>query len=168
MTLLLVNAAAMEALPIFLDRLLSPTAAIVLSVTAVLFFGEQSATFWHASLQAFPASLVTDFCSCVSWTPHCDCARSCCKGSCASTYWHWFFGKHAAAWRCHEALLRGALLMSGLAIAGEIIPQGALQQVWAADWGVLGMVRAHPAVGGWNHLLPHLKVLDYLLGSEHG
>ena len=39
-TLLLVNAAAMEALPIFLDRLLSPTMAIVLSVTAVLFFGE--------------------------------------------------------------------------------------------------------------------------------
>ena len=38
-TLLLVNAAAMEALPIFLDRLLSPTMAIVLSVTAVLFFG---------------------------------------------------------------------------------------------------------------------------------
>ena len=59
MTLLLVNAAAMEALPIFLDRLVSPTAAIVLSVTAVLFFGEQSANFWHASLQTFPASLVT-------------------------------------------------------------------------------------------------------------
>ncbi|EIE23447.1 DUF21-domain-containing protein [Coccomyxa subellipsoidea C-169] len=39
-TLLLVNAAAMEALPIFLDRLLSPVAAIILSVTAVLFFGE--------------------------------------------------------------------------------------------------------------------------------
>ncbi len=39
-TLLLVNAAAMEALPIFLDRLVSPTWAIVLSVTAVLFFGE--------------------------------------------------------------------------------------------------------------------------------
>ncbi len=38
-TLLLVNAAAMEALPIFLDRLLSPVAAIILSVTAVLFFG---------------------------------------------------------------------------------------------------------------------------------
>ena len=41
-TLLLVNAAAMEALPIFLDRLVSPTWAIVLSVTAVLFFGEPS------------------------------------------------------------------------------------------------------------------------------
>ncbi|CAL8472218.1 g11760 [Coccomyxa elongata] len=39
-TLLLVNAAAMEALPIFLDRLLSPVSAIILSVTAVLFFGE--------------------------------------------------------------------------------------------------------------------------------
>lgn len=38
-TLLLVNAAAMEALPIFLDRLVSPTIAIILSVTAVLFFG---------------------------------------------------------------------------------------------------------------------------------
>ena len=41
MTLLLVNAAAMEALPIFLDRLVSPTMAIILSVTAVLFFGER-------------------------------------------------------------------------------------------------------------------------------
>ena len=41
MTLLLVNAAAMEALPLFLDRLVSPTIAIVLSVTAVLFFGER-------------------------------------------------------------------------------------------------------------------------------
>ena len=41
-TLLLVNAAAMEALPIFLDRLMSPTSAILLSVTAVLFFGAPS------------------------------------------------------------------------------------------------------------------------------
>ncbi|KAK9820620.1 hypothetical protein WJX72_012381 [[Myrmecia] bisecta] len=39
-TLLLNNAAAMEALPIFLDRLFSPAVAIMLSVTAVLFFGE--------------------------------------------------------------------------------------------------------------------------------
>ena len=39
-TLLLCNATAMEALPLFLDRLLSPVAAILLSVTAVLVFGE--------------------------------------------------------------------------------------------------------------------------------
>lgn len=39
-TLLLSNAACMEALPIFLDRLTSPIIAIVISVTAVLFFGE--------------------------------------------------------------------------------------------------------------------------------
>jgi len=39
-TLLLSNAAAMEALPIFLDALMSPIAAIMISVTAVLFFGE--------------------------------------------------------------------------------------------------------------------------------
>ncbi|MEW5317714.1 MAG: hypothetical protein WDW38_008993 [Sanguina aurantia] len=39
-TLLLCNAAAMEALPIFLERLASPVVAILLSVTAVLFFGE--------------------------------------------------------------------------------------------------------------------------------
>eukprot|EP01135_Chromosphaera_perkinsii_P002026 Nk52_evm73s215 gene=Nk52_evmTU73s215 len=38
--LLLCNAAAMEALPIFLDRLVSPVAAVVISVTLVLFFGE--------------------------------------------------------------------------------------------------------------------------------
>ncbi|KAK9798173.1 hypothetical protein WJX73_006777 [Symbiochloris irregularis] len=39
-TLLLVNAAAMEALPIFLDRLVDPIAAVAISVTVVLLFGE--------------------------------------------------------------------------------------------------------------------------------
>ncbi|KAL3139247.1 hypothetical protein ABBQ32_006013 [Trebouxia sp. C0010 RCD-2024] len=39
-TLLLCNAAALEALPIFLDKLLSPVLAVVLSVTAVLLVGE--------------------------------------------------------------------------------------------------------------------------------
>ena len=39
-TLLLANAAAVEAMPIFLDRISSPLIAIVVSVTAVLIFGE--------------------------------------------------------------------------------------------------------------------------------
>jgi len=39
-TLLTANAIAMEALPIFLDRLVGPVFAIVLSVTLVLLFGE--------------------------------------------------------------------------------------------------------------------------------
>ncbi|KDD74596.1 hypothetical protein H632_c1196p0, partial [Helicosporidium sp. ATCC 50920] len=39
-TLLLCNACAMEALPLFLDRLLNPWAAILLSVSAILIFGE--------------------------------------------------------------------------------------------------------------------------------
>lgn len=39
-TLLLCNAAAMEALPIFLDKMVPSYMAIALSVTAVLFFGE--------------------------------------------------------------------------------------------------------------------------------
>lgn len=39
-TLLLCNAAAAEALPIFLDRLVHPVAAVLISVTAVLIFGE--------------------------------------------------------------------------------------------------------------------------------
>jgi metal transporter CNNM len=39
-TLLLCNAACMEALPMFLDRLLNPVAAILMSVTAILLFGE--------------------------------------------------------------------------------------------------------------------------------
>ena len=39
-TLLIGNALAMEALPIFLDRIVHPALAILLSVTAVLFFGE--------------------------------------------------------------------------------------------------------------------------------
>lgn len=39
-TLLVVNSACMEALPIFLDRLFNPYAAIIISVTAILLFGE--------------------------------------------------------------------------------------------------------------------------------
>ncbi|KAG1681362.1 hypothetical protein FOA52_007410 [Chlamydomonas sp. UWO 241] len=39
-TLLLCNAVAMEALPLFLDRLADPVTAIIVSVTMVLFFGE--------------------------------------------------------------------------------------------------------------------------------
>ena len=39
-TLLLCNAAAMEALPIVLDKLVHEVVAIVLSITAVLFFGK--------------------------------------------------------------------------------------------------------------------------------
>lgn len=39
-TLLLCNAGAMEALPVLLDRLVHPLAAIIISVTAVLAFGE--------------------------------------------------------------------------------------------------------------------------------
>lgn len=39
-TLLLGNAGCLEALPIFLDRITNPFVAIILSVTAVLFFGE--------------------------------------------------------------------------------------------------------------------------------
>eukprot|EP01102_Stenamoeba_stenopodia_P009518 TRINITY_DN2816_c0_g1_i1.p1 TRINITY_DN2816_c0_g1~~TRINITY_DN2816_c0_g1_i1.p1 ORF type:complete len:519 (-),score=81.14 TRINITY_DN2816_c0_g1_i1:37-1593(-) len=39
-TLLLTNAAAMEALPIFLDRIVNPIVAVIISVTLVLAFGE--------------------------------------------------------------------------------------------------------------------------------
>lgn len=39
-TLLLCNAVAMTALPLFIDRLADPVTAIVISVTAVLVFGE--------------------------------------------------------------------------------------------------------------------------------
>eukprot|EP00775_Hariotina_reticulata_P004275 gene4275-4529_t len=39
-TLLLCNAACMEALPLFLDRLLDPVGAVLLSVSAILLFGE--------------------------------------------------------------------------------------------------------------------------------
>jgi CBS domain containing-hemolysin-like protein len=39
-TLLICNATVMEAMPLFLDRLLSPYLAIAISVTAVLIFGE--------------------------------------------------------------------------------------------------------------------------------
>jgi len=39
-TLLMANAVAMESLPIFLDKLVSPLIAIIVSVTAVLIFGE--------------------------------------------------------------------------------------------------------------------------------
>lgn len=39
-TLLLANAASVEAMPIFMDRISNPVIAICVSVTAVLFFGE--------------------------------------------------------------------------------------------------------------------------------
>ena len=39
-TLLLCNAGCMEALPLFLDKILPALYAIIVSVTAVLFFGE--------------------------------------------------------------------------------------------------------------------------------
>jgi hypothetical protein len=39
-TLLLCNACAMEALPLFLDTVTDPATAIIVSVTAVLVFGE--------------------------------------------------------------------------------------------------------------------------------
>lgn len=42
-TLLVANAAAMEALPLFVDRLVGPVGAILISVTAVLLFGEYHA-----------------------------------------------------------------------------------------------------------------------------
>ncbi|KAG0448483.1 hypothetical protein HPP92_027823 [Vanilla planifolia] len=60
-TLLLCNAAAMEALPIFLDKIFHPFVAVVLSVTFVLAFGElldcalghnDSALFRRAQLKA--------------------------------------------------------------------------------------------------------------------
>lgn len=39
-TLLLCNAAAMETLPIFLDRIFSPLVAVLISITLILMFGE--------------------------------------------------------------------------------------------------------------------------------
>jgi hypothetical protein len=47
-TLLLCNAAAMEALPIFLDTMFNEVVAVILSVTFVLAFGEvRSYTYSH-------------------------------------------------------------------------------------------------------------------------
>lgn len=51
-TLLLWNAVAMEALPVFLDKLLTPYSAIIISVTMVLLFGAGM-----ASAAVCPASL---------------------------------------------------------------------------------------------------------------
>lgn len=39
-TLLVANSLAMESLPLFLDRLVSPVHAVLLAVTLILFFGE--------------------------------------------------------------------------------------------------------------------------------
>ena len=49
-TLLLANAACMEALPIFLEHLMPGWLAIIVSVTAVLFFGEYVVLFMDRSL----------------------------------------------------------------------------------------------------------------------
>ena len=77
-------------------------------------------------------------------------------------------GKHAAAWPSHQALLRGALLMSGLATAGEIIPQAlcsrfGLQIGAYSAWFVRILLWVVGIIS-----FPISKVLDYLLGSEHG
>eukprot|EP00744_Colponema_vietnamica_P022186 GILI01031839.1.p1 GENE.GILI01031839.1~~GILI01031839.1.p1 ORF type:complete len:385 (-),score=18.44 GILI01031839.1:45-1175(-) len=52
-TLLISNASAMTALPIFLERLLDPITSLIVSVTAVLFFGEviPQATFVKYHIQ---------------------------------------------------------------------------------------------------------------------
>ena len=47
-TLLLCNAAAAEALPLFLDRLADPVTAVLVSVTVVLLFGA-CVCGWRAS-----------------------------------------------------------------------------------------------------------------------
>ncbi|KAA6425546.1 MAG: hypothetical protein FRX49_04443 [Trebouxia sp. A1-2] len=81
-TLVLVNAAATEALPLFLDRLADPITAVVLSVTVVLIFGEiipqavcsrhglavgaRSAWFvqilmWTFAVIAYPISKILDY-----------------------------------------------------------------------------------------------------------
>ncbi|XP_020593031.1 putative DUF21 domain-containing protein At1g03270, partial [Phalaenopsis equestris] len=53
-TLLLCNAAAMEALPLSLDKIFNPVAAVILSVTFVLFFGEiLDCALGHADLSLF-------------------------------------------------------------------------------------------------------------------
>jgi metal transporter CNNM len=61
-TLLVANSAAMEALPLVLDRIVSPAVALVLSVTAVLVFAEvvpqALCTRWGLSIGAHMAWLV--------------------------------------------------------------------------------------------------------------
>lgn len=73
-TLLVSNAAAMTALPIFLERLLNPVMALVISVTAVLAFGEviPQATFVRNAIPvgAFFAPFIWFMIACtfvVSW-----------------------------------------------------------------------------------------------------
>lgn len=58
-SLLVCNAAAMEALPVLLDDLMSPVAAVLLSLTAVLLFGEiiPQALCKAASMQALQSSV---------------------------------------------------------------------------------------------------------------
>lgn len=61
-TLLVSNAAAMEALPVLLDRMMSPALAIVLSVTFVLLFGEiipqALCVRWGLAIGAYTAPFV--------------------------------------------------------------------------------------------------------------
>ncbi|KAJ5078763.1 ancient conserved domain protein-related [Anaeramoeba ignava] len=74
-TLLLCNSAAMEALPIFLDQLVNEILAIVLSTTAILFFGEifPQALCSRYSLAigarvAWPVRILTWITAPLSWT----------------------------------------------------------------------------------------------------
>lgn len=80
-TLVVWNAAAMEALPIFLDRLANPVTAVILSVTVVLIFGARAWPFasshalgrsraheWRSTQASMPSdhSMRLRLCSCAS------------------------------------------------------------------------------------------------------
>jgi metal transporter CNNM len=73
-SLLLLNAGCFETLPIFLDRLLNPVAAILISVSAILIFGEilPQAVCRKYSLQvgaysSWPVRLVMIVTAPISW-----------------------------------------------------------------------------------------------------
>jgi hypothetical protein len=200
-TLLLVNAAAMEALPIFLDRVVSPTAAIILSVTAVLFFGAPFSTLapYLAGLEYLriisPSAGQAD-----SRKPACRMLSDQNPRSAASLVYtgtakplacqhptHNIFGRHVSI-QLRRAAVRGALqarssrrrcaqqcggqhVSSQIRLcmhAGEIIPQALCTRYGLAigaysAWFVWALMWAVGAVS-W----PVSKVLDYLLGTEHG
>jgi metal transporter CNNM len=73
-TLLIGNSLAMEALPIFLDKLVPSFVAILISVTLILAFGEVTPFCYFPSIQS---NSIQFLCDSLPPRPYCTCLMSC-------------------------------------------------------------------------------------------
>jgi hypothetical protein len=122
-TLLLCNAVSMEALPLFLDRLADPVTAILISVTAVLVFGE-------ILPQAVCSRCAWGACR---WAGGEQCAVVCSGGRAACVEWGCSGSCVAVAGACLQVPLVGGALPS----LHTPTPTPHPPQVWPGHWLLL-------------------------------